>query len=385
MPDVMVAVVVQDSVGRSTFDDVQGDTDCHATLRVTLILVAFRSIRKLTPASRPMLQPTLLRLTARRTANYTQQSAFSAQKFRSYASSTTAGGSSSLSKPKDSSAANTSGQVDLDDYYFPNPYPNLLTHDPLLDSHESTTYEPTKKNPYGGRVTVRNETSIFKAAREAEDAELGEQDTETREASTDEEGYSVLNHLPLTRSEMSGLHYYPLFTRRITQQTGKGKIHRQYSLVVVGNGDGLVGYGEGKDEELPRATDKAYAEAVRNIDYVERFENRTVWTEAQTKLGATRVILRPRPLGFGLRCNPNVHQILKAAGIKDCSAKVWGSRNPLNVIKATFRMLQSGNAPLAMGDGIGGKGRKLDKGSGIREKGSVERERGRRMLDLKTY
>jgi len=104
-----------------------------------------------------------------------------------------------------------------------------------------------------------------------------------------------------------------------------------------------------------------------------------------TKFGATRIILRPRPLGFGLRCNPNVHQVMKAAGIKDISAKVWGSRNPLNVIKATFRMLQAGNAPLAMGDGIGGRGRRLDKGSGIRGKENVERERGRKIVDLKTY
>jgi len=342
--------------------------------------------------SQPMLQPTLLRLTARATtrrAHLTQQSAFSTQQFRTYTSAPTTPPAQSSSNPKnpreDSPVAKADEQVNLDDYYFANPYPNLLTHDPLMDSHESTTYKPTKKNPYRAKVTVRNETSVFKAAREAQAAELGEQEAEARETSTDEEGYSVLNHLPLSRSEMAGLHYYPLFTRRITQQTGKGKIHRQYSLVVVGNGNGLVGYGEGKDEELPRATDKAYAEAVRNMDYVERFENRTVWTETQTKLGATRVILRPRPLGFGLRCNPNIHQVLKAAGIKDCSAKVWGSRNPLNVIKATFRMLQSGNAPLAMGDGMGGKGRTLDRCSGIRGKDSVERERGRKMLDLKAY
>ena len=339
-----------------------------------------------------MLQPTFLRLSARtatrRAAALPQRSAFTSQKFRSYASSSSIppSGSSNVAKSgEQSSATATEEQVDLDDYYFANPYPDLLTHDPLLDTHESTTYKPTKRNPYGAKVTVRNETPIFKAAAEAEAAESGEQPAEAQETNTEEEGYSVLDHLPLSRSEMSNLHYYPLFTRRITQQTGKGKIHRQYSLVVVGNGNGLVGYGEGKDEELPRATDKAYAEAVRNMDYVERFENRTVWTETESKLGATRVILRPRPLGFGLRCNPNIHQVLKAAGIKDCSAKVWGSRNPLNVIKATFRMLQSGNVPLAMGDGIGGKVRKLDKGSGIRGKDSVERERGRKMLDLKAY
>ncbi|OAX42429.1 ribosomal protein S5 domain 2-like protein [Rhizopogon vinicolor AM-OR11-026] len=121
------------------------------------------------------------------------------------------------------------------------------------------------------------------------------------------------------------------------------------------------------------------------MDSVERFEKRTLWTDMETKLGSTHIILRPRPVGFGLRCNPNVHQVLKAAGIKDASAKVWGSRNPLNVIKALFRVLQGGNAPLSMGDGFGGKAKKLDKGSGLRNKSAVERDRGRKLVDLRTY
>ena len=129
---------------------------------------------------------------------------------------------------------------------------------------------------------------------------------------------------------------------------------------MVRNGIGRVSYGGGKDGELPHATDKVYAEAVRNADYIKHFENRTVWTKTQTKLGATKDILRPRHLGFGLRCNPNVRQVLKAARIKDYSVKVWSSRNPLNVIKAMFRMLQLGKDP-------------------------VEQKRGRKMLDLKAY
>ena len=63
--------------------------------------------------------------------------------------------------------------------------------------------------------------------------------------------------------------------------------------------------------------------------------------------------------------------------------KVWGSWNPLDVIKATFWMLELENAPLVMGNGMVGKGRRLDKCSGIRGKDPVERKRGRKMLDLK--
>ncbi|KAH7886836.1 hypothetical protein F5I97DRAFT_1870660 [Phlebopus sp. FC_14] len=181
------------------------------------------------------------------------------------------------------------------------------------------------------------------------------------------------------------LHLYTLLARRVTQQTGKGKIHRQYALVVVGNGDGLVGYGEGKDEDLSIAREKAVAVATRSLDYVERFENRTVWTETESKFGSTRIVLRPRPVGFGLRCNPQIHQVLKAAGFKDVSAKVWGSRNPMMVIKTLFRMLLPGNAPLGMGNGVGGAGSRLDKGSGLRRKEAVERDRGRKLVDLTMF
>ncbi|KAH7910280.1 hypothetical protein BJ138DRAFT_1153312 [Hygrophoropsis aurantiaca] len=262
-------------------------------------------------------------------------------------------------------------------------YPDLMTSDPFLDPHDSKIFAPTRRAPFQNRVTIRNDPSLFTHLRDEENA--AEQQESKGPAGDEEDELSPLAHLPLSKSELNGLYKFPLLTRRITQQTGKGKIHRMYTLVVVGNGDGLVGYGEGKDDEVPRATDKAFAQAVRNMDYVERFEKRTLWTEMDSKLGATHIILRPRPVGFGLRCNPNVHQVLKAAGIKDASAKVWGSRNPLSVIKTLFRMLHAGNAPLAMGDGIGGRARRLDKGSGLRSKDAVERERGRKLVDLRTW
>jgi ribosomal protein S5 len=258
-----------------------------------------------------------------------------------------------------------------------------MTPDPLMDSRDVLEFPPTKDNPYHNRVIIRNHTSIFDEAL-AEDGYKVDMDTykPTRTDET-EESASSRENLVLSPAELRQLYRFPLIRRRITQQTGKGKIHRQFVLMVVGNGDGLVGYGQGKDEDTTRAEAKAYAQAVRNMDWVERFEKRTIWTEMDSKLGATQLIMRPRPVGFGLRCNPNLHQVLKAAGIKDISAKVWGSRNPINVIKAAFRMLQAGHAPLAMGDGIGGPGRKLNKGTGLRSKGDVERERGRQLIGLR--
>lgn len=258
-----------------------------------------------------------------------------------------------------------------------------MTPDPLMDSRDVLEIPPTKTNPYHNRVIVRNHTSMFHEALEQDNFDFSSDAWEPITTDETEESNKSLANLHISPDEQRNLFIFPILGRRITQQTGKGKIHRIFVGIVVGNGNGLVGYGQGKDDDAERARTKALSEAIRNMDWVERFENRTVWTDIETKFGATRIIMRPRPVGFGLRCNPNLHQVLKAAGIKDISAKVWGSRNPVNVIKAAFRMLQAGHAPLAMGDGIGGPARTMTKGSGLRSLGDVERERGRKLISLR--
>ncbi|KAF9455377.1 hypothetical protein BDZ94DRAFT_1278275, partial [Collybia nuda] len=184
-----------------------------------------------------------------------------------------------------------------------------MTPDPLMDSRDVVEFPPDKENRFHNRVIIRNHTSIFDEAL-AEDGYKVDMDTykPTRTDET-EESASSRENLALTPAELRNLYRFPLIRRRITQQTGKGKIHRQFVLMVVGNGNGLVGYGQGKDEDTTRAEAKAYAQAVRNMDWVERFEKRTIWTEMDAKLGATQLIMRPRPVGFGLRCNPNLHQV----------------------------------------------------------------------------
>ncbi|KAG6812466.1 hypothetical protein H0H92_002731 [Tricholoma furcatifolium] len=264
------------------------------------------------------------------------------------------------------------------------PYPNLMVSDPLLDARDVLELPPDgKEQIFHNRVIVRNHTSIFHQAMEEQGFDFNDESYEPTATDETEESASSLENLPLSPSDIAGFYRFPLVRRRVTQQTGKGKVHRVYVLMVVGDGNGMVGMGQGKDEDAPRAEAKALAQAVRNMDWVERFENRTIWSDMETKLGATKLLLRPRPVGFGLRCNPNLHQVLKAAGIKDISAKVWGSRNPINVIKALFRVLQAGHAPLGMGDGVGGPARKLNKGSGLRSKEEMERDRGRQLISLR--
>jgi hypothetical protein len=109
--------------------------------------------------------------------------------------------------------------------------------------------------------------------------------------------------------EVNRLHRFPLITKRVVQMTGKGKQPSFYSLVVVGNGRGMVGYGEGKDTNVPRSIDKAFVAAVKSMDRVDRFENRTLWGQLEGKFGATHIVMRARPSGHGLACNPYIHQV----------------------------------------------------------------------------
>lgn len=326
--------------------------------------------------------------------------------------------SSKASSSQNRSLQNLVALADLAKDKDKSQFPDLMEKDPILDDHESLVFPPTSKTPYENKVVVRNEKSIFdfrSAVREPDGREsrksLSVEDEWTGEEEVVDEGEEYedmiaedfepdedarsgideqeMDHteklsllLDLSAKERGEFYRFPLIRRIVKHQTGKGKVARFSSLVVVGNGDGLVGYGEAKDAEGAAAFTKSLVQAYRNLDHVERFEQRTVWTEMSTKLGATQLIIRPRPVGFGLRCNPYVHQVLKAAGIKDASVKVWGSRNPGNVVKALFRILHAGNAPLAMGDGVGGGAKKLEKGIGMRSALDIERERGRRMLPL---
>lgn len=192
-------------------------------------------------------------------------------------------------------------------------------------------------------------------------------------------------------------HTYVLLRKRVVHQTGKGKISTMYYGVVVGNGKGVVGFGDAKSDDQGAGIAKATKNALKNCDAIELFEGRTIWTDMRIKFGSTELHLRPRPRGFGLMCNPYVHQVCcslpprnvcliavqvcKAAGIKDISAKVHGSRNPMAVIKATLMLLHSGGEPLGMGDGIGGHGRREDKKQGIKSLETMERERGRSFVE----
>ncbi|VEU19586.1 DEKNAAC100023 [Brettanomyces naardenensis] len=133
---------------------------------------------------------------------------------------------------------------------------------------------------------------------------------------------------------ISRLSVKTLVLKTVRNQTSKGKINSFYALVCAGDRNGMLGIGEGKDPEEPsNAILKAHWQAVKNLVKVPRLEERTIFGNIEHKYGATVVHLRSAPPGSGLRCNPMIFELAQCAGIKDLSAKVYRSRNKMNVTK----------------------------------------------------
>ncbi|AET37498.1 mitochondrial 37S ribosomal protein uS5m Ecym_1256 [Eremothecium cymbalariae DBVPG len=150
----------------------------------------------------------------------------------------------------------------------------------------------------------------------------------------------------------------PLILKRVSNQTAKGKIPSFYSLVVVGDRNGMVGLGEGKSrEDMAEAVKKAHWDAVRNLTYIPRYEDRTIYGDIDFRFHGVKLHMRSAKPGFGLRVNHVMFEICECAGIKDLSAKVYKSRNEMNVAKGTLQALSTAQKTL---DEIAyGRGKKL--------------------------
>ncbi|SCU80150.1 LADA_0B05336g1_1 [Lachancea dasiensis] len=132
----------------------------------------------------------------------------------------------------------------------------------------------------------------------------------------------------------------PLVMKRVSNQTGKGKIPSFYALVVVGDKNGMVGLGEGKSrDEMSKAVSKAHWDAVRNLKEIPRYEKRTIYGDIDHRYHGVKLFLRSVKPGFGLRVNHIIFEICECAGIKDLSGKVYKSRNEMNIAKGTIEAL----------------------------------------------
>ena len=122
---------------------------------------------------------------------------------------------------------------------------------------------------------------------------------------------------------------------RVTKVVKGGRIMAFSALTVVGDGDGRIGMGKGKSKEVPIAVQKAMDQARRNMIKVP-LNGSTIHHAVVGKHGATKVFMQPAKEGNGVKAGGPMRLVFDAMGIHNISAKVHGSTNPYNIVRATL-------------------------------------------------
>jgi small subunit ribosomal protein S5 len=126
--------------------------------------------------------------------------------------------------------------------------------------------------------------------------------------------------------------------QRVTKVTKGGRTFSFSAIVVVGNEDGIVGYGLGKANEVTTAIAKGVEDAKKNLIKVPVFKG-TIPHEQIAKYGGAKVFLKPASSGTGVKAGGAMRAVLESVGVHDVLAKSKGSSNPHNLVKATFNAL----------------------------------------------
>ena len=132
---------------------------------------------------------------------------------------------------------------------------------------------------------------------------------------------------------------------RVTKVVKGGRTFRFAALVIVGDENGHVGAGLGKAAEIPDAIRKGKEDAKKNLIYVEKNENDSIYHDIIGHFGASRVMMKPAPEGTGVIAGGSMRAVLELAGLRNIVTKSIGSNNKHNVVNATIEGLQQMKTP----------------------------------------
>jgi len=148
---------------------------------------------------------------------------------------------------------------------------------------------------------------------------------------------SIVNITKVKASEID-LSDKVVAVKRVAKVVKGGRRFGFSAVVVVGDGNGVVGYGLGKAGEVTDAITKGIDDAKKNLIRIPVL-NGTIPHMMESKYCGAKIMLKPAALGTGIIAGGAMRAVLESAGIKNCLAKSKGSSNPHNVTKATFKAL----------------------------------------------
>ncbi len=147
-----------------------------------------------------------------------------------------------------------------------------------------------------------------------------------------------------TQRQMDDLIEKLVAVNRVAKVVKGGRQFGFTAITVVGNGQGKIGMGYGKAKEVPLAIQKAMQAARKNLHQV-ALNKETIYYEVNGKHGASKVYMQPAADGTGIIAGGAMRAVFECVGIRNILAKSYGSRNPINLVRATINALDSMRSP----------------------------------------
>ena len=142
-----------------------------------------------------------------------------------------------------------------------------------------------------------------------------------------------------------GLQEKLIHVNRVAKVVKGGRVFGFTALTVVGDGEGRIGFGYGKAREVPVAIQKAMEKARKSMVSVPLVEGGTLQYPINARHGAAHVFMKPASEGTGIIAGGAMRAVFEVVGVKNVLAKCVGSRNPINVVRATIKGLAEMNSP----------------------------------------